>query len=88
MIGCKILMIRETRELVPSNTMDITVLSRELGKFQVNWAELELAEWFIDSNPCPLYPLFSLLCHAHAYTHGYTHTRCTLPGVTVGLRSN
>jgi len=26
----------------------------------VNWAELELAEWFIDFNPCPLYPLFSL----------------------------
>lgn len=55
--------------------MDITVCYPEnSASFRRNWAELELAEWFIDSNPCPLYPLFSLLRHAHAQIHRYTHT--------------
>lgn len=44
----------------PSGTMDITMLSStRLGSGELG-CELELAEWFIDFNPCPLYPLFSL----------------------------
>jgi len=49
----------------------------ELGELQVNRAELELAEWFIDSDSCPLYPLFffsTFVTRVYMYTHTRAHT--------------